>query len=60
MSTLQTKVAIILGTRPEAIKLIPIYLELKRSNDFEPVLISTGQHASMLKQIFDFLKLKQI
>ncbi|WP_345987986.1 UDP-N-acetylglucosamine 2-epimerase (non-hydrolyzing) [Sulfurimonas sp. HSL1-2] len=51
---MKNKIAIILGTRPEAIKLIPIYLELKRSENFEPVLISTGQHESMLQQIFDF------
>ena len=55
---MKTKVAIILGTRPEAIKLIPIYLELKINDYFEPVLISTGQHASMLKQIFDFFEVK--
>lgn len=52
------KVAIILGTRPEAIKLIPIYLAFKKCNRFVPVLISTGQHSSMLKQIFDFFEVK--
>jgi UDP-N-acetylglucosamine 2-epimerase (non-hydrolysing) len=51
---MKNKVAVILGTRPEAIKLIPIYLELKKSRSFEPVLISTGQHAAMLQQIFEF------
>ncbi|MHC3994927.1 non-hydrolyzing UDP-N-acetylglucosamine 2-epimerase [Thiomicrolovo sp. ZZH C-3] len=51
---MKNRIAIILGTRPEAIKLIPIYLELKRNENFEPVLISTGQHESMLQQIFDF------
>jgi len=55
---MKTKVAIILGTRPEAIKLVPIYLELKKNNHFEPILISTGQHASMLKQIFDFFEIE--
>lgn len=52
------KVAIILGTRPEAIKLIPIYLEFKKSAQFKPVLISTGQHKTMLEQIFDFFEIK--
>ena len=55
---MKSKIAIILGTRPEAIKLIPIYLELKNSNDFEPLLISTGQHASMLEQIFTLFEVK--
>ena len=48
------KVAIIIGTRPEAIKLIPVYLALSREPKFNVVLISTGQHQEMLKSIFDF------
>lgn len=55
---MKNKVAIILGTRPEAIKLIPIYLEMKKSDIFIPVLISTGQHSEMLKQIFLFFEIK--
>jgi len=47
------KFAIVLGTRPEAIKLIPVYLELKRRK-IAVDLISTGQHKSMLDQIFQF------
>lgn len=51
------KIAIIVGTRPEAIKLMPVYLELKKSNILEPVLISTGQHKEMLKQILSFFEI---
>jgi len=48
-------IGIIVGTRPEAIKLIPVYLELKKH--FPSVeLISTGQHFSMLEQIFSFFE----
>lgn len=48
-------IGIIVGTRPEAIKLIPVYLALKKK--FPSVdLISTGQHFSMLEQIFSFFK----
>ena len=50
------KIAIILGTRPEAIKLIPVYLELKKRNA-NVQLISTGQHQSMLQQIFQFFEI---
>jgi UDP-N-acetylglucosamine 2-epimerase (non-hydrolysing) len=47
------RIAIVLGTRPEAIKLIPVYLELKKRG--APVrLVSTGQHQQMLHQIFQF------
>jgi UDP-N-acetylglucosamine 2-epimerase (non-hydrolysing) len=51
------KIAIILGTRPEAIKLIPVYLSLKQSRTIEPTLISTGQHKEMLQQIFLFFEI---
>lgn len=47
------KIAIICGTRPEAIKLIPVYQTLKNSQH-EVYLISTGQHREMLDQIFNF------
>ncbi len=49
------KIAIVLGTRPEAIKLLPVYQALRHC--FERVdLISTGQHQMMLQQIFDFFE----
>lgn len=48
------KIAIVLGTRPEAIKLIPVYLALKNNKDIQTALVSTGQHREMLAQIFDF------
>ena len=47
------KVAVILGTRPEAIKLLPLHLELLKMKVFEVKLISTGQHREMLDQVFD-------
>jgi UDP-N-acetylglucosamine 2-epimerase (non-hydrolysing) len=52
------KIAIVLGTRPEAIKLIPIYTELIKNDFFSATLISTGQHREMLDQIFDFFGVK--
>jgi len=50
------KIAIIVGTRPEAIKLIPVYLELKKRFPTTE-LVSTGQHATMLEQIFSFFEI---
>ncbi len=50
------KIAIVIGTRPEAIKLIPVYLELKKNPLCETILISTGQHKEMLQQIFSFFE----
>ena len=49
------KILIIAGTRPEAIKLIPVYFALRE--EFDAQLISTGQHREMLKQIFDFFQI---
>ena len=45
------KVMLIFGTRPEAIKMCPLVLELKRRPEFETVVCVTGQHREMLDQI---------
>ena len=51
------KVLLIIGTRPECVKLAPVVHELKNSPEsFVPIVVSTGQHKEMLKQtleIFD-------
>lgn len=47
------KVSLIFGTRPEAIKLCPLVLELKRHPEFEPHVCVTGQHRQMLDQVLD-------
>ena len=42
----------VIGTRPEAIKLCPIVLELQdRSSEFHSVVCATGQHREMLDQV---------
>lgn len=46
------KVALIFGTRPEAIKMAPVYHELK-SNNIDVKAIVTGQHKEMLYQVLD-------
>lgn len=46
-----TRVAVFLGTRPEAIKLAPVIRALEQATDFEPIVISTGQHREMLDQV---------
>jgi len=46
-----TRVAVFLGTRPEAIKLAPVIRALEQAPDFEPIVISTGQHREMLDQV---------
>ena len=44
------KVTVVAGTRPECIKMAPIYFELKKSSKIQPVFLSTAQHRQMLDQ----------
>jgi UDP-N-acetylglucosamine 2-epimerase (non-hydrolysing) len=46
-------VPVVVGTRPEAIKLVPIILALRDSDCFHPVVVSTGQHHQMVAEIFE-------
>lgn len=52
------KVAVVAGTRPEVIKMAPVYLELKKSDKLTPVFISTAQHRQMLDQALDIFGIK--
>jgi UDP-N-acetylglucosamine 2-epimerase (non-hydrolysing) len=52
------KVAVIVGTRPEAIKMAPILLELKRRRGTGPVLVLTAQHREMCDDVLDVFSLK--
>ncbi len=52
------RVMLILGTRPEAIKLAPIALALKASADFDPFVVVTGQHREMLDQVLQTFAIK--
>lgn len=45
------KVLTVFGTRPEAIKLAPVIMELKSRPDVETVTCVTGQHREMLDQV---------
>jgi UDP-N-acetylglucosamine 2-epimerase (non-hydrolysing) len=47
------KVAVIFGTRPEAIKLAPVVLALKADPSFQCRVCVTGQHRQMLDQVLE-------
>ena len=49
---------LIFGTRPEAIKMAPVYWALKRRKEERVLICSTGQHREMLKPVLDFFELK--
>ena len=46
-------VAVIVGTRPDCIKSMPVVQALRSVSDIKCVLISTGQHREMLDQVFE-------
>lgn len=47
------KIMLVFGTRPEAIKMCPLILELKKHTDIQTVVCVTGQHRKMLDQVLD-------
>jgi len=47
------KILFIAGTRPEAIKLAPLYLEMQRHAGFDPVFCATGQHQDLFRHGLD-------
>lgn len=47
------KVLTVFGTRPEAIKMAPIILELEKEELFESKVCVTAQHREMLDQVLD-------
>lgn len=52
------KVMLIFGTRPEAIKMAPLILELKkRAAEFETVVTVTAQHREMLDQVLEIFEI---
>ena len=52
------KIAVIFGTRPEAIKLCPVVLALQKDPAFECKVCVTGQHKEMLYQVLDVFGVK--
>lgn len=51
------RILFILGTRPEGIKLAPLYLKMKEDGEFDVRFCSTGQHREMLNQALDFFSI---
>ena len=48
----KVSILVVVGTRPEAIKLIPIILALRASERFRPIVVTTGQHDLMVREVF--------
>ena len=51
------KVMTVFGTRPEAIKMAPLVLELKKHEAIETIVTVTAQHREMLDQVLETFKI---
>jgi UDP-N-acetylglucosamine 2-epimerase (non-hydrolysing) len=50
---IRKKVAVVFGTRPEAIKFAPLIKELRQDSRLEVLSVTTGQHGVMLDQVLE-------
>ena len=53
---MKKRIVLAFGTRPEGIKMAPVYRALAARDSFEPIILLTGQHKTQLAQaleIFD-------
>ena len=53
----QPSVSIVLGTRPEAIKLAPVIRHFKACKKINTRVVLTGQHKEMVEQVMDLFDL---
>lgn len=52
-------ILLVIGTRPEAIKIAPLIIKLKQQNQFFNTKVClTAQHRQMLDQVLDFFEIK--
>ena len=58
MNKLKPILSIVLGTRPEAIKLAPVIKVFQESKKFNMRIILTGQHKEMVDQVMNLFNLK--
>jgi len=47
------KILLVMGTRPEAIKMAPVYEAIKNRNGLIPLILATGQHREQLYQALE-------
>ena len=53
----QIKIALVFGTRPEAIKMCPLVKKLKENNKFKVLTIVTAQHRQMLDSVLELFEI---
>ena len=55
---MKKKILISVGTRPEVIKIAPLYHELKKINEFDIFFCLTGQHSTLANNLIKFFQIK--
>lgn len=53
------KVLAVFGTRPEAIKMCPLILEMKKNREIDCRVCLTGQHREMLQQVMEAFEIQE-
>lgn len=53
-----SRVLVVFGTRPEAIKMAPVVAELARRESLEPLVAVTAQHREMLDQVLGLFRVE--
>ncbi len=53
------KVLTVFGTRPEAIKMCPLVLEMKKHKEIDCKVCLTGQHREMLQQVMEAFEIRE-
>lgn len=52
------KIMMVIGTRPEAIKMLPLAIEMRKHGQFSLKICHSGQHAEMAREVFSFFKIE--
>ncbi len=52
------RIAVFMGTRPEAIKLAPVVRQLQRTQQLEAIVVNSGQHREMIQQVIDLFDIQ--
>lgn len=52
------KIGLLVGTRPDAIKIAPVALALKKSSQFKPFIVASAQHRELLDKVIKTFNLE--
>src|ERR1700753_2659 len=58
MPEAKLQVPVVVGTRPEAIKLVSLILALRESENYNPIVVSTARHNNLVEYIFELAEIK--